>query len=65
LRQNAEFLEEVLDAAAPFKDGKKLTERLGKKITELEFAAMLSGRRRRRLGQHWPAKRPRLRSLGV
>lgn len=42
-RQNAELLEEVLDAAAKFKDGVKLTEKLGKKVSELEFAAVLSG----------------------
>lgn len=42
-RQNAELLEEVLEAAAPFKDGVALTKKLGKKITDLEWAAMLSG----------------------
>lgn len=43
-RQNTELAEEVLDAAAIFSDGVKLTEKLGKKVTELEFAAVLSGK---------------------
>lgn len=32
-----------MEAAEKFKDGKKLIEKLGKKVSELEFAAVLAG----------------------
>ena len=43
-RKNPELLAEILEASEPFLDGKKLTSKLGKKITDLEFAAMFSGK---------------------
>ena len=43
-RKSPELVKEVMEAAEPFKDGKKLATRLGKKITELEFMALLAGK---------------------
>lgn len=42
-RQNPALLEEVLEAAEKFRDGVALTKKLGKRITDLEYLAMLSG----------------------
>jgi hypothetical protein len=44
-RQNPELLKEVLDQAkAEYGDGVKLVKKLGKKLTELEWRALLSGK---------------------
>ena len=43
-RKSSELTKEVMEAAEAFRDGKRLAQCLGKKITELEFMAMLAGK---------------------
>lgn len=40
-RQNPELLAEVLEAAQEFRDGKKLAEKLGKVLTDMELLVMI------------------------
>jgi hypothetical protein len=42
-RQNPELVAEVMEAAEAFRDGVKLTKKLGRLVTEAEFLAMLGG----------------------
>jgi hypothetical protein len=42
-REYPEWKEEVMEAAAPYLDGVQLVSRLGRKITEIEWKAILSG----------------------
>jgi hypothetical protein len=42
-RRNDELLKEVFAAAASFKDGVALTKKLGKRLNDLEWAALLGG----------------------
>jgi hypothetical protein len=42
-RQNPELVKEVLEEAAKYADKKQLSSKLGKKITELEWKALLAG----------------------
>jgi hypothetical protein len=42
-RSNEDFLKEVLEEAAKFADGAFLVKQLGKRVTELDMRAVLSG----------------------